>query len=68
MLAGRGFNKDIEETYAGEHPELNFTLVNSMESNWKVSSDQLYQFLVDGNLIEDAGTTQPVPSTGSRGS
>jgi hypothetical protein len=62
MLAGRGFNRDIEETYAGEHPELDFSVVDMMESSWKVSSDELYQFLLEGNLIEDMGTQS---STGS---
>jgi len=66
MLAGRGFSRDIEEAYAGEHPELNFSNVNSMESSWTVSPQELYEFLVAGNLIEGtAGTTQPdPPSTG----
>lgn len=62
MLAGRGFSMDIEETFAGEHPELNFSNVNSMETSWMVSPAQLYQFLVEGNLIEgNATTTQPDP-------
>ncbi len=67
MLAGRGFSRDIEETYAGEHPELNFSIVNSMETSWTVSPEQLYQFLVEGNLIEGTtGTTPPEtpPATG----
>lgn len=65
MLAGRGFNQDIEEAYAGENPELDFSKVDNMESSWTVSSQQLYQFLVNGNLIEGTGsTTQPeTPST-----
>ncbi len=40
MLAGRGFNADIEESYAGDHPELDFSKVDLMESSWKVSSDR----------------------------
>lgn len=65
MLAGRGFNQDIEETYSGEHPDLDFTLVDNMETSWTVSPQQLYQFLVDGNLIEDTGSTTSTetPST-----
>ena len=68
MLAGRGFSQDIEETYAGQHPELNFTKVNTMESSWTISPEQLYQFLIEGNLIEGtASTTQPdPPATGGR--
>ncbi|MCD4700684.1 MAG: hypothetical protein K8S24_02395 [Candidatus Aegiribacteria sp.] len=71
MLAGRGFSQAIEEAYAGEHPELDFTIVDNMEASWTVSPQQLYQFLVDGNLIEGtSSTTQPeTPPTegGSRG-
>jgi len=68
MLAGRGFSQDIEETYAGQHPELNFSTVNTMESSWTISPEELYQFLVEGNLIEGtSSTTQPeTPATGGR--
>ncbi len=66
MLAGRGFSRDIEETYAGEHPELNFSIVNNMETSWTVSPQQLYQFLVEGNLIEGTADTTP-PETGPTG-
>lgn len=71
MLAGRGFSKDIEETYAGENPELDFSLVDMMETSWNVSSDQLYQFLLEGNLIEGTGasasTSTTTTTTGGRG-
>ena len=70
MLAGRGFNQDIEETYAGQHPELDFSKVNNMETSWIISPQQLYQFLVDGNLIEGTrSTTQPLtpPTEGGTG-
>jgi len=68
MLAGRGFSREIEETYAGEHPELNFSIVNNMETSWTVSPEQLYQFLVEGNLIEGTVSTTPpeTPATGGR--
>jgi len=62
MLAGRGFNQEIEDKYAGNHPELNFILVDNMETSWTVSPEQLYQFLISGNLIEDIGSTTPDPS------
>ncbi len=66
MLAGRGFNQDIEETYAGDNPDLDFALVDNMETSWIVSPQQLYQFLVNGNLIEDTGSaaSTEIPSTG----
>jgi len=69
MLAGRGFNQDIEATYAGEHPDLDFSLVNSMETSYTVTPQQLFQFLVDGNLIEGTeSSVSPEPASTSRGS
>ncbi|OPL19547.1 MAG: hypothetical protein AVO35_10310 [Candidatus Aegiribacteria sp. MLS_C] len=65
MLAGRGFSQDIEETYAGENPELDFSLVDMMETSWEVSSDQLYQFLLEGNLIEGTGASASTPASTS---
>jgi hypothetical protein len=60
MLAGRGFSEAVEESYAGEHPELNFLLVDNMEATWNVSPEELYDFLVAGNLIDaTTSTTQP---------
>lgn len=56
MLAGRGFNADIEESYAGSNPQLDYTLVDEIESSWEVTSEQLYDFLVQGNLIEGASS------------
>lgn len=68
MLAGRGFSKDIEETYAGNNPELDFSTVDRMETSWNVSAEELYQFLLDGNLIEGAGTSSSTGgSTGGGG-
>ncbi len=60
MLAGRGFSQDIENAYAGDHPELDFSIIDNMETSWTVSPQQLYQFLVNGNLIE--GTVSDIPS------
>ncbi len=62
MLAGRGFSEAIEDTYAGEHPELDFYLVDNMETSWAVSPEQLFEFLLAGNLIENTGgVSQPDP-------
>lgn len=66
MLAGRGFSKDIEETYAGENPQLDFSMVDRMENSWTVSSEALYQFLVEGKLIEgEAASSSSTTSTTS---
>ena len=70
MLAGRGFSQAIEESYAGDHPDLNFALVDNMETSWTVSPAELFQFLIDGNLIE-ATESLPAPeppASGSEGS
>lgn len=67
MLAGRGFSKDIEETYAGDNPELDFSMVDRMETSWKVSAEELYQFLLEGNLIEDTGTSSSTGGSTSGG-
>jgi hypothetical protein len=52
MLAGRGFSDDVEDGYSEEHPELDFTKVDLMESSWKVAPELLYAFLLEGGLIE----------------
>ena len=53
MLAGRGFSQEIENAYATEHPELDFTEVDNMETMCPVSPQELLQFLLTGNLIEE---------------
>lgn len=58
MLAGRGFNEDIEESYAGKNPDLDYAMVDEVEASWEVTPDQLYQFLVQGNLIEASSEAQ----------
>ncbi|MBN2586171.1 MAG: hypothetical protein JXA64_06050 [Candidatus Fermentibacteraceae bacterium] len=63
MLAGRGFNEDIEQTYAGENPELDFSMVDRMETSWGVTSEELYQFLLAGHLIEGTGTSSSTSAT-----
>jgi hypothetical protein len=67
MLAGRGFSEDIEQSYAGDNPDLDFSLVDHMENTWKVSSEELYQFLLEGNLIELTASTSTTTTTGGGG-
>ncbi|MBN1435379.1 hypothetical protein JW921_11500 [Candidatus Fermentibacterales bacterium] len=50
-LSGRGFNADIEASYRDENPDLDFTPVDQME-RMEVEPGELYQFLLDGNLLE----------------
>jgi len=51
MLAGRGFSEEVEDSYSREHPELDFGPVDLMEAANIVSPEELYEFLVAGNLI-----------------
>lgn len=69
MLAGRGFNRDLEEAYSGKHPELNYSAVDMMENSWNVSPEKLYEFLVRGNLADAgaaSGNTSPGGERGGR--
>jgi hypothetical protein len=53
-LAGKGFNKDVEQSFSAENPNMNFALIDKME-NFKVSSNQIHQFLKDGKLVSQGG-------------
>ncbi|HUU51607.1 MAG TPA: SH3 domain-containing protein [Candidatus Heimdallarchaeota archaeon] len=48
-LAGKGFNKKVEENYKSKHSEANFAGVDRM-LKIKVSQSQLLKFLKDGKL------------------
>ena len=47
-LAGRGFSRDVEDAFRAQG-DLNFDAVDRVEA-FSVSPDQLYRFLVEGNL------------------
>ncbi|MBX7144033.1 MAG: SH3 domain-containing protein [Oligoflexia bacterium] len=49
VLAGKGFNKDIEKQYFGRENSLNYSAVDSMEQR-VVASSELYKFLTEGKL------------------
>ena len=53
-LAGKGFNKQVEETYRSEHPDIDYVWVEKM-LNIRVSSAQLKAFLEQGKLGEFGG-------------
>jgi len=64
MLAGRGFNSDVENSYKNSHPELVFDVVDQMEA-FDVSPEEIYSFLVEGRLISgDEPLGAPAPSSG----
>jgi hypothetical protein len=69
MLAGRGFNSQVEEAYSSDHPELDFTRVDAMEA-MEVTPSQLEAFLAQGGLIEAQASSageQDASGTSSRG-
>jgi uncharacterized protein YgiM (DUF1202 family) len=53
-LAGKGFNKQVEDEYKSRNKELNFIEVDRM-LKIKVSPDELRRFLMDGKLAEFGG-------------
>lgn len=60
MLAGRGFNADMEQSYESSNPSLSFAAVDAME-RIEVDPDDIYSFLVSGGLIQDEGAPAPEP-------
>ena len=49
VLAGKGFSEQVEKSYRQENPQINFGLVDKMES-YSVSSDKLASFVKAGGL------------------
>lgn len=49
VLAGKGFNKEIEAKYASDSPSLNYQAVDKLEAQ-KVNADDLAKFIIDGEL------------------
>ncbi|MBD3369608.1 hypothetical protein GF402_04510 [Candidatus Fermentibacteria bacterium] len=67
MLAGRGFNSDVEDAYSSDHPDLDFELVDDMES-LEVTPDELRDFLAQGGLIPSSESQQQdTPESESQG-
>ena len=50
-LAGKGFNPQVESSYKGKHPELDFRTVDVIEG-YKVPTEELDEFLRSGGLTE----------------
>jgi hypothetical protein len=53
-LAGKGFNKQVEDSYKSKHTELNFALVDRM-LQVKIASNQIEAFLRQGRLGDFGG-------------
>ena len=49
VLAGKGFNREVERQYAADNSSLDFRAVNAMES-LKVSDSEVRQFMSSGKL------------------
>ncbi len=53
-LAGKGFNKQVENQYSANNPNLDFTWINTMET-FTVSPRQMQQFLIAGQVVSNGG-------------
>jgi len=50
LMAGKGFNKEVEKEYKKQHTTLNFTLVNQIEKTPSLQPQQLTTFANNGKL------------------
>jgi hypothetical protein len=48
-LAGKGFTPEVENSYRTKHPEMNFALVDRIES-YRVAPAKLQTFIKEGDL------------------
>jgi hypothetical protein len=51
IMAGKGFNAQVESQYRDKNPKLRFDLVDAMEK-YQITSDSQHQFVKNGKLIE----------------
>lgn len=51
IMAGKGFNAQVESQYRDKNPKLHFDLVDAMEK-YQISSDTQQQFVKNGKLAE----------------
>jgi SH3-like domain-containing protein len=50
LMAGKGFNKEVEKEYKKQHTTLNFTLVDQIEKTPSLQPQQLTTFANNGKL------------------
>jgi len=50
LMAGKGFNKEVESEYKKQHTTLNFSSVDQIEKNPPITSGNLSTFAKAGNL------------------
>lgn len=48
-LAGKGFNKQVENEYKAKHPNMDFSWIDRMEK-FQVNSNEMQKFLEQGGL------------------
>ncbi|MBF0411793.1 MAG: SH3 domain-containing protein [Desulfamplus sp.] len=48
-LAGKGFNKQVEQQYKSRNPKADFTWINKMEAI-TISDAQIHNFLIEGQV------------------
>jgi hypothetical protein len=53
-LAGKGFNSQVEERFRADHPGLDFSWVDRMET-FRASADEVRRFLEEGGLSPKGG-------------
>lgn len=58
-LAGKGFNRNVEEQYRSRYPRADFAAVDKME-HLQADSEEIARFAKAGQLVAD---TQPVATT-----
>ena len=54
ILAGRGFNREVEQQFRSENPGVDFTWIDRMEA-MNVSQDQIQAFIKAGALNPQGG-------------
>lgn len=53
-LAGKGFNKQVEQQFRAKNPKIDFSWVNKMES-FTISERQIQSFLQEGQVRPTGG-------------
>jgi len=52
VLAGKGFSKEVEQSFKAESPGARYDLVNKVEATARVSPQEVAQFVKKGGLSE----------------
>jgi hypothetical protein len=53
-LAGKGFNKQVENNFKSKNPQVDFTAINTMEKI-TISQNQIQAFIKEGQLSPTGG-------------